>query len=59
MPRSRGLYARLREHIQAFCYWLGPTYCILLGALILFGSFIVQLLTSIGVPFIKAFDFYR
>lgn len=45
--------------IRRFLYWLGPTYCILLGALLLVGSFIVQLLTSIGVPYIKAFDFFR
>jgi hypothetical protein len=49
----------MRDRLQAFCYWLGPTHCILLGAFILFGSFLVQLLTSIGVPFIKAFDFFR
>lgn len=59
MTRSRGAFVYVRDRCQAFCYWLGPTYCILLGALILFGSFLVQLLTSIGVPFIKAFDFFR
>lgn len=47
---------RVRNAIQSFLYWLGPLYCVLLGALLLFGSFIIQLLTSIGVPYIKAFD---
>jgi len=56
MPR---LWQKTRNGVQSLLYKLGPTYCILLGAFILFGSFIVQLLTSIGVPYIKAFDFFR
>ena len=59
MGYARRIKGSLRQHCQTFCNWLGPTRCVLLGAFILFGSFIVQLLTSIGVPFIKAFDFYR
>lgn len=59
MGYGRRIKGSLRQRCQAFCNWLGPTKCILLGATILFGSFIVQLLTSIGVPYIKAFDFYR
>ncbi|PWN37107.1 uncharacterized protein FA14DRAFT_159302 [Meira miltonrushii] len=59
MGYARRVKGSLRQRCQAFCNWLGPTKCVLLGAFILFGSFIIQLLTSIGVPYIKAFDFYR
>lgn len=59
MGYGRRIKGSVRQHCHAFCNWLGPTKCVLLGAFILFGSFIIQLLTSIGVPYIKAFDFYR
>lgn len=52
-------WQRIREGIRRFLYWLGPMYCVLLGATILLASFIVQMLTSIGVPFLKFLDFFR
>lgn len=52
------LWFRIREKVQALLYKLGPTYCILLGSFLLFCSFIIQLITSIGLPFIR-FYFYR
>lgn len=52
-------WEKVRGQSQALLYKLGPTKCILLGSLILFGSFLIQLLTSIGVPYLKTLDFYR
>ena len=54
-----GLWQKMRNGMQSVLYKLGPTYCILLGAFILFGSFIIQLITSIGVPYITSFTFFR
>lgn len=50
---------KIRNAVQSVLYKLGPTYCILLGSLFLFFSFVIQLLTSVGVPYIKSFDFLR
>ena len=51
-------WQKVRNATQAVLYKLGPTYCILLGSTVLLGSFVIQLIVSIGVPYIM-FDFYR
>lgn len=53
------LWQKTRNKVQSWLYWLGPTYCILVGSALLFFSFLMQLLTSIGVPFILSFHFLR